>query len=111
MGPVISAAHREKVLSYIEKGIAEGATLALDGRAYKHPKHPEGYYLGPTIFTDVKPEMTIAREEIFGPVLSVFSWDDEDRMLVEVNGTELGLTASVWTTSLNTGMRAAKRIQ
>jgi malonate-semialdehyde dehydrogenase (acetylating)/methylmalonate-semialdehyde dehydrogenase len=71
MGPVITAAHREKVLGYIEKGIAEGATLALDGRGYKDPKHPEGYFLGPTIFTDVKPGMVIAEEEIFGPVLCV----------------------------------------
>jgi malonate-semialdehyde dehydrogenase (acetylating)/methylmalonate-semialdehyde dehydrogenase len=99
MGPVISAAHREKVLGYIEKGIAEGATLALDGRAYKNAAHPEGYYLGPTIFTDVKPEMTIAREEIFGPVLCVMKADNFDQAVEIVKRHELGNASSIFTSS------------
>ncbi len=99
MGPVISKAHREKVLSYIEKGIAEGATLALDGRGYKDPKNPNGYYLGPTIFTNVKPEMVIAREEIFGPVLCVMKADSFDQAVAIVKKHELGNASSIFTSS------------
>jgi malonate-semialdehyde dehydrogenase (acetylating)/methylmalonate-semialdehyde dehydrogenase len=99
MGPVISAAHREKVLGYIEKGLAEGATLALDGRGYRHPKHPEGYYLGPSIFTDVKADMTIAREEIFGPVLCVMRAKDFDEAVEIVRAHDLGNASSIFTLS------------
>ena len=99
MGPVISAAHRDKVLGYIEKGIAEGATLALDGRAYKDPKHPDGYYLGPTVFTDVKPDMVIAREEIFGPVLCVMKANTFDEAVEIVKKHELGNASSIFTSS------------
>src|SRR4051812_27346198 len=69
MGPVISAKHKERVLAYIEKGIKEGAKLLLDGRDCKIEGFPNGHFIGPTVFTDVTPEMTIGREEIFGPVL------------------------------------------
>jgi len=99
MGPVITAAHREKVLGYIEKGVAEGATLALDGRGYKHPKHPEGYFLGPTIFTDVKPDMVIAQEEIFGPVLCVMKAGSFDEAVEIVKKHELGNASSIFTSS------------
>jgi malonate-semialdehyde dehydrogenase (acetylating)/methylmalonate-semialdehyde dehydrogenase len=71
MGPVISAAHRERVLGYIEKGISEGARLVLDGRRNPVPDRPNGFFLGPTLFDDVGPAMTIGREEIFGPVASI----------------------------------------
>ena len=71
MGPVISAAHRKRVLGYIEKGIAEGARLVLDGRANPVADRPNGFFLGPTLFDDVAPAMTIGREEIFGPVASI----------------------------------------
>ena len=71
MGPVVSAAHKQRVLGYIEKGIAEGAKLVLDGRDCKVKDYPNGFFVGPTIFDNVTPEMTIAREEIFGPVVSI----------------------------------------
>jgi malonate-semialdehyde dehydrogenase (acetylating)/methylmalonate-semialdehyde dehydrogenase len=71
MGPVISEAHRRRVLGYIEKGIAEGAKLVLDGRNFKVKDYPNGFFLGPTIFDHVKPDMAIAREEIFGPVVAI----------------------------------------
>ena len=71
MGPVISAAHRERVLGYIEKGVAEGAKLVLDGRRKTVADRPGGYFLGPTLFDDVSPSMTIGRDEIFGPVASI----------------------------------------
>jgi len=71
MGPLISAGHREKVLGYIAKGVGEGARLVLDGRGARVPDRPNGYFLGPTLFDDVRPEMTIGRDEIFGPVASI----------------------------------------
>jgi malonate-semialdehyde dehydrogenase (acetylating)/methylmalonate-semialdehyde dehydrogenase len=71
MGPVISARHRERVLGYIEKGIAEGARLVLDGRGNPVASRPAGYFLGPTLFDDVAPSMTIGKEEIFGPVATI----------------------------------------
>jgi malonate-semialdehyde dehydrogenase (acetylating) / methylmalonate-semialdehyde dehydrogenase len=99
MGPVISEAHREKVLSYIAKGIHEGATLALDGRSHEDPKHPSGYFLGPCVFTDVKPDMVIAREEIFGPVLCVMKADTFDEAIEIVKRHELGNASSIFTSS------------
>ena len=71
MGPVISGRHREKVVGYIEKGVAEGAKLVVDGRRVNVPGREQGFFLGPTIFDEVSPEMTIGREEIFGPVASI----------------------------------------
>jgi malonate-semialdehyde dehydrogenase (acetylating)/methylmalonate-semialdehyde dehydrogenase len=68
MGPVISAKHKQRVLQYIEQGITEGARLLLDGRGIVVEEHPDGFYVGPTIFDEVTPDMTIASEEIFGPV-------------------------------------------
>jgi malonate-semialdehyde dehydrogenase (acetylating)/methylmalonate-semialdehyde dehydrogenase len=99
MGPVISKQHREKVLGYIEKGIAEGATLALDGRGYKDPKNPNGYFLGPTVFTDVTPDMVIAREEIFGPVLCVMKAGSFEEAVAIVKKHDLGNATSIFTSS------------
>jgi len=71
MGPVISAAHRERVVGYIDQGVAEGAKLVLDGRRKTVADRPGGYFLGPTLFDGVSPSMTIGRDEIFGPVASI----------------------------------------
>ena len=71
MGPLISAAHRSKVLGYIDSGEAQGANLRVDGRGLRVKGHEQGYFVGPTLFDNVTPEMTIYKEEIFGPVLSV----------------------------------------
>jgi malonate-semialdehyde dehydrogenase (acetylating)/methylmalonate-semialdehyde dehydrogenase len=71
MGPVIRAQHRDKVLSYIEKGVAEGAKLVLDGRNLRVPEREKGFFVGPTVFDDVSPSMAIGRDEIFGPVASI----------------------------------------
>ncbi len=99
MGPVISKAHREKVLGYIEKGVAEGATLALDGRGFSDPKNPNGYFLGPSVFTNVKPDMVIAREEIFGPVLCIMKADTFEEAVATVKKHELGNASSIFTSS------------
>jgi len=99
MGPLITKQHREKVLGYIEQGIKEGAKLVLDGRGYKDAKHPEGYYLGPSIFDEVTPDMVIGREEIFGPVLCVMKAKDFDEAVEIVRKHELGNATSIFTTS------------
>ena len=99
MGPVITKQHREKVLGYIEKGIAEGATLLLDGRGFADPKHPEGYFLGPSIFDNVKPEMIVGHEEIFGPVLCLMKARDFDEAVEIVRKHELGNATSIFTSS------------
>ncbi|TMQ49292.1 MAG: aldehyde dehydrogenase family protein, partial [Candidatus Eisenbacteria bacterium] len=99
MGPLITRQHREKVLGYIETGLKEGAKLILDGRGYKDPKHPEGYFLGPSIFEGVTPEMTIGREEIFGPVLCLMKANDFDEAVEVVRRHELGNATSIFTSS------------
>jgi malonate-semialdehyde dehydrogenase (acetylating)/methylmalonate-semialdehyde dehydrogenase len=99
MGPVISARHKEKVLGYIEKGIAEGAKLALDGRHLRVAAHPRGHFIGPTLFTDVKPEMVIAREEIFGPVVCLMHARDLDHALSIVKAHPLANASSIYTSS------------
>jgi len=99
MGPVITAQHREKVMGYIEKGIAEGAKLLLDGRGYQDPKNSGGWYLGPTIFDNVTPEMTIGHEEIFGPVLCIMRAKDFDEAVEIVRKHELGNATSIFTSS------------
>ena len=99
MGPVITRQHREKVLGYIEKGIAEGAKLVLDGRGFKDPNHPNGYFLGPSVFDEVTPDMVIAREEIFGPVLCIIKARDFDEAVAIVTRHELGNASSIFTSS------------
>lgn len=97
MGPVISAAHRDKVVGYIDKGVAEGAKLLLDGRGAKVEGHPGGFWVGPTVFDDVKPGMTIATEEIFGPVVCIVRAKDLDEAIAIANRSEYGNASSVYT--------------
>ena len=99
MGPLITKQHRDKVLGYIEKGLAEGAKLVLDGRGFKDPRNPNGYFLGPSIFDEVKPDMTIGREEIFGPVLCLMRAKDFDDAVEIVRRHELGNATSIFTSS------------
>ncbi|WAU80648.1 aldehyde dehydrogenase family protein [Streptomyces sp. Qhu-G9] len=93
IGPVVSAKQQQRVRGYIEKGVAEGARLVAGG-----PEAPQeqGYFVSPTVFADVTPEMTIAQEEIFGPVLSVIRYEDEVDALRIANGTVYGLAGAVW---------------
>jgi malonate-semialdehyde dehydrogenase (acetylating)/methylmalonate-semialdehyde dehydrogenase len=97
MGPVISAAHRSRVLSYLDLGLAEGATLALDGRQRKLPE--EGYFVGPSIFDHVAPETRLGREEIFGPVATVCPVRDVDQALKIMDAHPNANAASIFTTS------------
>ena len=97
MGPVISKKHKERVLGYIEKGLEEGAELVLDGRGIDVGL--PGYFIGPTIFDKVRPEMTIAREEIFGPVMCLMRFADLDEAIATINASEFGNAASIYTQS------------
>ncbi|MFO0755672.1 MAG: CoA-acylating methylmalonate-semialdehyde dehydrogenase [Byssovorax sp.] len=111
MGPVISAAHKAKVLGYIEKGLAEGAKLLVDGRGATVPGKPGGFYVGPTIFEDVKPGMIITTEEIFGPVLCLMKAKNLDEAIEIANRSELGNAASIYTTSGKAARTFQQRIQ
>ncbi|MCU0561394.1 MAG: CoA-acylating methylmalonate-semialdehyde dehydrogenase [Desulfobacterales bacterium] len=99
MGPVVSAAHRQRVLGYIEKGIAEGAKLILDGRSAKVKDLPNGFFVGPTIFDDVTPDMTIAREEIFGPVVSIVRCKNVGEVVDLINTRGFANAACLYTSS------------
>ena len=108
MGPLISQAQFERISAYVEAGTAGGATLLAGGSA---PAWRErGYFIEPTMFGDVTMSMRIAREEIFGPILSVLRWTDRQEMLAEVNSVDLGLTGSIWTRDLGTAIDCADAI-
>ena len=111
MGAIISRAQLDKILSYIDVGRAEGATLAYGGRVPDDPGLAGGFFVEPTVFTDVTQSMRIAREEIFGPVLSILRWRDEDALWRDVNAVEYGLSCSIWTRDLSTAHRAAARVE
>ncbi|MEI5604503.1 aldehyde dehydrogenase family protein, partial [Streptomyces brasiliscabiei] len=81
------------VMGYIDKGISEGATLLTGGKALQPDSAPNGYFVAPTVFTDCTDDMTIVKEEIFGPVMSVLVFDDEDDAIRRANDTHLGLAA------------------
>jgi acyl-CoA reductase-like NAD-dependent aldehyde dehydrogenase len=110
LGPLASAAQRDRVRDYIEVGIAEGARLVLGG-----PEAPdgldEGYYVRPTVFADVTPGMRIAQEEIFGPVLSVLPYDDEDEAVGIANDSEYGLHGGVWSADADRALAVARRLR
>ena len=111
MGAIVSKTQMDKVLGYIEIACSEGATLAYGGTRPSQPELAGGNFVLPTVFTGVKQTMRIATEEVFGPVLSVLSWDDEEQMFADVNAVEYGLTGSIWTRSLSNAHRAASRIE
>jgi len=100
MGAIISKAQLEKVERYVAYGQEDGARLMAGGKRPDDPALAGGFYFQPTLFADVTPHMRIAREEIFGPVVSVFRWSDRAEMLRLVNELPVGLTASIWTNDL-----------
>ncbi|MET8076152.1 aldehyde dehydrogenase family protein [Streptomyces sp. NPDC005303] len=107
IGPVVNAKQQARVRSYIEKGVAEGARLVAGG-----PESPreQGYFVAPTVFADVTPDMTIAQEEIFGPVLSVLRYEDEEDALRIANGTVYGLAGAVWAGDESEAVAFARRM-
>jgi aldehyde dehydrogenase (NAD+) len=109
MGPLVNAKQRDRVLGYIEKGKAEGARLLVGGG---RPEHlAKGYYVEPTLFVDVDPDSTIAQEEIFGPVLSVLAYDDDDDAVRIANNSAYGLSGAVTSASLERAESVARRIR
>ena len=108
IGPVVNAKQQERVLGYIAQGVAEGARLVAGG-----PEAPreQGYFVSPTVFADVTPGMTIAQEEIFGPVLSILRYEDEEDALRIANGTVYGLAGAVWAADEAAAVAFARRME
>ncbi|HSL57298.1 MAG TPA: aldehyde dehydrogenase family protein [Acidimicrobiales bacterium] len=110
LGPLVSKAQQDRVRAYIQKGIEEGATLVAGG-----PEQPDGldsgYFVKPTVFANVTNDMTIAREEIFGPVLSIIGYEDEEDAIRIANDTEYGLAGGVWSADPDRALRVAKRMR
>jgi betaine-aldehyde dehydrogenase len=111
MGPLISAAHLEKVLSYVARGKAEGAKLLTGGNRLGDGAAANGYFIEPAIFDLCRDDMTIVREEVFGPLLSVLPFDDEAEVLARANDTPFGLAAGVMTTNLARAHRVAASLE
>jgi acyl-CoA reductase-like NAD-dependent aldehyde dehydrogenase len=109
IGPLISEAQRDKVEAYVERGLAEGAKVLVGGR--RPGGLPPGYYYEPTVLIDVAPDASVACDEIFGPVLSVIAYDDDEDAIAVANGTIYGLGGVVWTSDLKRGRDVAARIR
>ncbi|UPT72692.1 MAG: aldehyde dehydrogenase family protein [Elusimicrobiota bacterium] len=107
MGPLVSKEQRDRVLSLVEKGKSEGAKLLAGGAA----QPGAGWFIQPTVFGDVKDDMTIAREEIFGPVVCLFPFDSVDEVIDRANSTDYGLVAAVWTKDIKKAHLAANRLK
>ena len=111
MGPVVTAAHKAKIESYIEQGVAAGAKLLVDGRGLRVPGHENGFFLGGCLFDQVTPDMVIHREEIFGPVLCVVRVPDFAAALDLINNHEYGNGVSIYTSDGNTAREFSRRVQ
>ena len=107
MGPLVSREQQERVLGYINAGKSEGASVAVGGEAPSHP----GYYVKPTVLVNVKPDMKVVREEIFGPVLVAQRFDEIDEIVAMANDTPYGLAASVWSNDVSTVNRVVPKIK
>ncbi|MPZ26712.1 MAG: aldehyde dehydrogenase family protein [Micromonosporaceae bacterium] len=105
MGPLISRAHQRRVLGFLDEAVAAGARALTGGGRPDRPELAGGFYVEPTVFDAVRPELRIATEEVFGPVLSILGWDDEQQALQQANATPYGLTACLWTNDLDRVLR------
>ncbi len=111
MGPLVSKAHLEKVESYVKLGVSEGAELLCGGKRPEGKAFEHGFFLEPTVFDHVKPQMRIAKEEIFGPVLSIIPFESEEEAIQIANDTEYGLAAGVWSKNIARAHRVVQQIR
>lgn len=111
VGPVTTKAQHAKILDYIGIATNEGAKCVLGGRVPQRPECGQGWFVEPTIFTGVSPDMRIAQEEVFGPVLSVIPFDDVDEAIEIANGTMYGLAAGAWTQDMNRAFLLSERLE
>lgn len=111
MGPVNSEGHYRHVVALIESAREQGAKLLTGGERPEGEEFERGYWIRPTVFGDVTMDMRIARDEVFGPVLSVLRWSETSEAIEMANGTEYGLTAGIWTNDVTTAMRTARQIE
>ena len=111
VGPITTRPQYEKVLEYLRVGKDEGAVCRLGGGPATRPECGSGWFVEPTVFTNVRPDMRIANEEIFGPVLSIIPFDDEDEAVRIANSTVYGLAAGVWTSSIRRALSMSERLE
>ena len=111
MGPMNSRMQYDKTMRYIEIAKSDGATLAAGGKRPEGAQFEKGFWVEPTVFTDVTMDMRIAQEEIFGPVLSVLKWREVDEVIEMANAVDYGLTASIWTSDLDLALKLTKEVQ
>ncbi|WP_133128577.1 CoA-acylating methylmalonate-semialdehyde dehydrogenase [Legionella nagasakiensis] len=111
MGPVISASHRQRILTAIGKGIEEGAKLVIDGRDFKHPQHPNGFFIGPSLFDKVTENMSIYQDEIFGPVLAMVRVADFEQALQLINRNQYGNGTAIFTRDGYAAREYSQRVQ
>ena len=111
LGPVVSEIQYKKIMEFISSAQNEGAQLITGGSSPKDEELKDGFFIQPTIFDQVTPEMRVGSEEIFGPVMSVFKWDDYEKMLSIANGIEYGLTTMIVTDNLKQAMETAERVE
>ncbi len=110
MGPINSRRHYERVMHYARAGSEDGATLVYGGKRPPGAQFERGYWIEPTVFSGVTMDMRVAREEIFGPVLSILHWNDVDEVVAMANATEYGLTAAIWSQDLQAALSMGRRI-
>jgi aldehyde dehydrogenase (NAD+) len=111
LGPLVSREQRERVLGYVEHGLEQGATARIGGAPYDRADLADGFFVPPTVLTDVRPEMRVAQEEIFGPVITTLEVADEDEAIAVANGTDYGLAAGVYTRDFDRAMRVSHALE
>ena len=111
IGPVVSEEQLERISGYLEAGTAEGAKALAGGARLTGGAMDQGYFVPPTLFSDVRDDMKIAREEIFGPVISAMAFDDVDEVVDRANATEFGLASGVWTSNIHVASKVSKRLR